>query len=268
MKIYDTINDLYERFWSEQPLVKSAFFLSLSVAGIKIIQENSTSSMKDIFSGANTQIIIGSAVLVQFFILAAVFYYEKLQSERMLRRQEEAFKYDKRGTLYNGSEPNIAFRVATFQGILKCIADTFGSAPTQTALLDAGANASEDFAQNLPRIFDGDVQHYRGGPVWSQLSFREKLQQWADYDSATGWGIMSIKWDEPNDIVVVSVSHQRSLLEGPGGHLFAYFLAGYCKTVLTAIIKNHDSGKPGDFVEADIANIDPRDDRVKIRIQS
>jgi|WetSurMetagenome_2_1015567.scaffolds.fasta_scaffold16317_3 hypothetical protein len=261
--IHTLANKLYERFWDDQPLVKAAFYLGLAVAGLKTLDKYSIPEVASRIHEADAQVILLSLLISMYFLLASVFYYEKLQSERKLRRQEESFRYDKRGTLFNGSEPNIAFRVATFKGILIGLAETFGGTNTKSALLEAGQQAATDFAAKLPNIYDTDIQRLSGGKKWYESSFEEQLQCWADYDSATGWGIMINRWDKKNKTVGITILHQHKLVDDEGGALFAHFLAGYCRTVLASIVKLHREGIIGDLEEVQIENIETGGRRAK-----
>lgn len=185
------------------------------------------------------------AFISMYFLLASFLSSELALRERRLRERQQAFTYDNRGTLLNYGEPNIAFRIATFKGMLGGIVD-FGV--TEKTLIEAltksGQTAAVDFAEKLPTIYETDVRAVAAREPWAGLSFQRKLNEWAEYDSSTGWGIVTIKHRADNDSVEVSFTHFEGLFSDPYAEFFPSFLQGYCQTVLAEILSQHN-GKQG-----------------------
>lgn len=175
-----------------------------------------------------------------YLLLVAVYANDRLRTERQLRQVEEGFSYDSRGTLWNGGEPNIAFRIKTFKGVLAGLNGALKKADLSKAMTAAGKEAAEDFATSFGAIYESDIRSKKGGSPWSELPINQKLEKWAEYDSSTGWGILSASAD--GDEITVEVVHLNGLYEGEGGQIFGHFIAGYCKTVVSALIASHESG--------------------------
>lgn len=258
MRFISRLGRWYEQMVGDLPWVKAVgIVVPLAVAVVYISRYLPAGHAVD-WTNANIYVIFCSVIFVIYFLLVAVFYQARLGTERELRKVEQGFRYDKRGTLYNGSQPNIAFRVATFKGILLGLTSFVEEAKLQNALFKSGASAAKDFAAKLPKIYDADIQTRRGGSRWENLSMDEKLSEWMDYDSATGWGILTAQ-RPTNALVNISVNHQRDLLEGAGGLLFAHFLAGYCQTVLASIVLDHSIGHFRDINKAELKSLTPQD---------
>jgi hypothetical protein len=165
-----------------------------------------------------------------------------------LRQLDISFRYDKRGTLYNGSEPNIAFRITTFKAMLDGLAHGLGKDTLRDVLIKVGEKAASDFASKVDTIYDKNVFEHGGASNWAHLSCEQKVDAWTEYDSATGWGIVTAVLPRGEDMVTVTVTHLKGLFAGPEGLDFAWFLAGYCETVLTKILEGHNSGPaPGRY---------------------
>ncbi|GAB4153192.1 MAG: hypothetical protein Tsb0016_25690 [Sphingomonadales bacterium] len=180
-----------------------------------------------------------------YFFVVAVIAAEKALAERNWRELQQAFSYDNRGTLLNHEQPNIAFRIATFKGMLAGMVEAGVEAQTlKSALRDAGRKAAKDFAAALPSIYAQDIRTRAlgGKNEWDQLDFQQKLDEWCSYDSATGWGIMSAKYDRPNESVKIDFNHMQGLFSDPDAAYFPYFLHGYCETVLSALVGDHHAG--------------------------
>lgn len=167
---------------------------------------------------------------------------------------EQSFKYDKRGTLYNGFEPNIAFRIATFKGILNGLYKAFDSTLLYDSFIEIGRSASKDFASQFDSIYESDIAMKRVGKSWHEIPLSEKLSAWADYDSATGWGILTCKIKDID--IDVKITHLNGLYLGEEGKLFGAFMAGYCKTVISGIANSQTGGKYHDCDNASIKKVE------------
>ena len=185
-------------------------------------------------------IVLGFFIFLYLFLVAA-YANERLRKERQLRQVESGFHYDSRGTLWNGDEPNIAFRIATFKGILEGLNSSLTTTDLNQPMTTAGKKAALDFGKNFPSIYELDIRSKKGGSPWEELRLGQKLHEWAEYDSSTGWGILTT--DLNNDKILVEIVHFNKLYEGEGGQIYGHFITGYCETVVTQIIKKHDSGK-------------------------
>ena len=244
-KLFTTIKDE----WDEFPTIKAAVIVAAGCAGLLTLNEKLPSNLA-IPVNETTKLIILPIIIVSWAILVAIFSSDRLRFEKKLRLLEQNYRYDRRGTLYNGSQPNIAFRIETFKNILACIQNGIQE-DISNILANAGKKAGKDFANNLERIYNEDVARKRAKKPWSQLTLAEKLEQWADYDSATGWGILSVKLTDKT--VDVFVTHYKELLSGEGGALFAHFLGGYCEAVIGFLVNSHSHGR---YQEYDSAFID------------
>jgi hypothetical protein len=239
------LKEFWLRVWGEfAPWITSATFVSAVIVGFLVLYKLLPDSLQFVSTNAATVLWM---VAVLYLLQVAGAYRFLLQSEKKLRQREDAFRYDRRGTLYNGSEPNIAFRIATFKALLEGLADKVGQTQLQIALTDVGQKAASDFAAKLETIYDRNVSTGMGAPHWDELSCEQKIDAWTEYDSATGWGIVTAAVPK-TDHVTVTVTHLRGLFAGPEGLHFAWFLAGYCETVLTKILERHNAGPaPGRY---------------------
>ena len=210
--VWSQVKKFYESVWSEAPWVRAAGFVGAASGGLIYLNQHLPADVKVQTSEQSVVAILVAVVVTIYFFLVAVLFGDQLRLQKKLRALEQSFRYDKRGTLYNGSEPNIAFRIATFKGILAGIGTEVGSEELSAALVEAGRVSAKDFAANLPDIFDRDIRSNKGGSSWSSLSFDQKLLEWSDYDSATGWGIFAAR--PVNGHIKVDVTHFRSLFAG------------------------------------------------------
>lgn len=241
--------------WSEfAPWITSATFVSTLVVGFFVLYKLLPDSLQELSTNAATVLWI---IAILYLLQVAGAYRFLLQGEKKLREREEAFRYDKRGTLYNGSEPNIAFRIATFKAMLEGLSNKVGQAQLQGALTAVGQTAASDFAAKLETIYNRNVSTGMGARHWDELTCEQKIDAWTDYDSATGWGIVTAATPRNSDRVSVTVTHLRGLYAGPEGLHFAWFLAGYCETVLTKILEQHNGGPaPGRFATFNRAKLE------------
>ena len=243
----------YDDVWAESPWLKSMGIVATAVTVLGILNTELPDAVAlKLRDGSTAEMVLGTVVLVYFF-LVAVFSADRLRFERKLRKLEQSFRYDKRGTLYNGNQPNIAFRIKTFKSILEGLSGAVGQAQLEAGLRETGAAASADFAEQLPSIYNQDVTKRGGGRRWDDLSFNEKVHSWADYDSSTGWGIVT--GDPKGSRVLVTITHLRNLFKGTGGTLFSQFLAGYCETVIAHIAAGHEAGRYQDFSRAEVLEL-------------
>lgn len=176
-----------------------------------------------------------------YLLLTTVYANDRLRTERQLRQVEEGFNYDNRGTLWNGGEPNIAFRIETFKGILTGLNSTLDTGDLSNAMKKAGKDAASDFAKNFASIHESDIRSKKGGSPWDELRLSQKLHEWAEYDSSTGWGILAVSIN--NNEIEVKIIHLNGLYQDEGGRLYGYFIAGYCETVVSQLVEGQSSGK-------------------------
>lgn len=238
--------------WEDSPWIRAAGVLGGAVAGLAFLNINLPSELMIDLKDSNIGQLIMTGLLLIYFFLAAVFSGDRLRFEKKLRALEQNFKYDNRGTLYNGSEPNIAFRIATFKGMLNGISSAMGVDELANVLIGIGRKASLDFADRLAQIYNSDIAMRKSSTTWDELTFSQKLNQWAEYDSSTGWGILAC--EIKNDQVKVVVNHLQGLVEGEDGLLFSNFLAGYSETIIGKIISMHDGGKYDEHTSATLLN--------------
>jgi hypothetical protein len=246
-----------------RPWIGSAIFLSAVFVGFYIFYQYLPDKIKiDFYKYHNvvnldsdeTRAIIFGLLVIIYLLFVAGSYRSLFLDEKRIRGLEEAFRYDKRGTLYNGTEPNIAFRIGTFKAMLKGLAEKLPQQQLRTELTEIGRKTAADFSARLEDIYNGIARI--GAPPWAHLSCDQKIDAWTEYDSATGWGIVSAVVPRNTDRVTVSITHLKGLFEGPEGLNFAHFLAGYCETVLTKILEAQKAGQmAGRFIDFDRARL-------------
>ncbi|WP_428409090.1 hypothetical protein [Hyphococcus sp.] len=256
--VFSKVRRFYESVWSEAPWVRAAGFVGAASGGLFYLNQHLPSGIKVQATESSVAAILIAIVVTLYFFLVAVLFGDQVRLQKKLRALEQSFRYDKRGTLYNASEPNIAFRIATFKGILAGIGTEVGKEQLAAALVEAGRASAKDFAANLPNIFDRDIRSNKGGGIWSGLTFEQKLIEWSDYDSATGWGIFAAR--AVNGHLRVGVTHFRGLFSGDGGLFFGQYLAGYSETVLSEIVRHHKDGRFGDFRGVRLAEINSKNE--------
>lgn len=236
--------------WIEAPWIRAAGILGTTTAGLiflnAMLPQEIAVDLKKLDSG--TSQILLTSILVLYFFLVSVFSGDRLRFEQKLRALEQSFRYDNRGTLYNGGEPNIAFRIATFKGILEGMSGIIGVDKLAETLANTGRVASNDFARSLKDIYNSDVATRKAKTTWEELSLNEKLDQWAEYDSSTGWGILACNVNGDN--VKVVINHLQELFYGNGGLMFGHFLAGYAETIISLVVNSHSGGKFNEYSKA------------------
>lgn len=242
----------YRTVWADNPWFMAAGFVAAPILGFLFVMEQLPKEIK--YSPSPQQIpILALCVAVCYLLLTSALFANKVRYEREYRRKEGAFKYDKRGTLYNNSEPNMAFHVETFKKLLAGLAQRLGDKQTEAALTEVGFESCEDFSYRFPQIYDNDRVRGLHTRLWRTLGFKEKLSEWAEYESASGWGIFSA--EEVETGIVVNLTHFKGLFDERGGLLFGYFLGGYCQRLLNMIISTHVGGpRPGKY--ADLQAVD------------
>ncbi len=253
------IKNIIYHVWVEAPWIRAAGILGTTAAGLIFLNAILPSEISVNFSTLDPKVnqIILTVILVLYFFLVSVFSGDRLRFEQKLRALEQSFKYDNRGTLYNGSEPNIAFRIATFKGILEGISGAIGTDKLADVMTNTGRLAGNDFASSLKDIYDGYVALRKAKLVWNDLSLSEKLDQWAEYDSSTGWGILACSVNGNN--IKEVINHLQGLFIGNGGLMFGYFLGGYSETIISYIISNHKGGKYEEFSKAHLITTNQSD---------
>jgi hypothetical protein len=244
------VKNFFTETWAEAPWIRAAGIIGSTVAGLVFLNSALPEGIAIEFESLDSDVyqLILTSVLVLYFFLVSVFSGDRLRFEKRLRSLEQSFKYDNRGTLYNGKEPNIAFRIATFKGMLEGVSGVIGADKLSEVLTNTGRLASTDFARSLKGIYNSDIATKKAKLDWSELSLSEKLDQWAEYDSSTGWGILACKVQ--NDSVKVVINHLQGLFDGNGGLMFGYFLAGYSETIISHIIDTHEGGKFNEYSKA------------------
>lgn len=242
MEILKTVKTNILDAWEDTPWIRAGGVIGFTFAGLVFLNQNLPDEIAlNITDGTIKDFVLVSVVVLYFF-LVAIFSGDRLRFEKKLRLMGQSFKYDKRGTLYNGGEPNIAFRIATFKGILQQLTTDLGDAKVYNSFISAGREASKDFSCCLENIYNTDISTLKR---WEDLPITEKLNHWADYDSATGWGIITCNVSKAN--VNVVINHLQGLFDGPGGIIFCHFLAGYCETIVGHIVGQHRTGKYQDI---------------------
>jgi hypothetical protein len=239
----NTINSLYRKYWRDIPWIKAGGLCAAIVAGVFILLNAVPPQYTPYLHNQHFQFLFTVVLFVGYFFIVALLLHEQLQTERKLRMAEAAFSYNNRGTLFNGTEPNIAFRIVTFNNVLSEIGNHMGPDKMPQALKSAGEKAASDFAARLGDIYENNIQQPRGGRHWDDLSFNAAIVAWLDYDSSTGWGILTGRID--NKTLRITVHHYQKLYDGTGGQYFGYFLAGYCQTVVTSILNRPSQGYKG-----------------------
>lgn len=244
------IKNFFIETWAEAPWIRAAGIIGSTLAGLVFLNSALPQGVAIEFDTLETEVYQAmlTSLLVLYFFLVSVFSGDRLRFEKRLRSLEQSFRYDNRGTLYNGKEPNIAFRIATFKGMLESISGVIGADELSRVLTNTGRLAGTDFARSLKDIYNSDIASKKAKLDWDELSLSEKLDQWAEYDSSTGWGILACKVH--NDSVKVVINHLQGLFDGNGGLMFGYFLAGYSETIITYIIDTHKGGKFNEYSKA------------------
>jgi hypothetical protein len=149
----------------------------------------------------------------------------------------KTFEYDKEGVLWHGTEKAIAFRVITFLKLLEQFGDSKEIQNVDSLFVQAGRIGARDFAVQFgSQIYPTELR--RSGPSFEQLSRAQRLALWSEYDSSTGWGLLSAH--ETSKSIEITVKHP-TLFYGRGGVLFAHYLAGYCETVVNEITDSFGS---------------------------
>jgi hypothetical protein len=230
-------------------LVAVAAPFATAVAGLFWINENLPRQIAfripEVVSG---NYFISACIISAFLLGLTMVSAYVIQNMHLARQREQSFNYDKHGTLFNGDVPNVAFRVSTVKMLFSEIAHSIEIDKRAGAFKAAGSAVGANFAKDLARIMDQEVL---SRTKWEALSFNLKLDQWALYDSATGWGLLFARW-EGRRKVIVRVSHFRQLFEGEGGEWFVFFLSGYCEAVLSMIVEQHHEGSLDDYVSAKV----------------
>jgi len=245
----------FESFWKRirrnYPWIPAATWTGLIIGAIVFIHHSFFPEMKIPTYWVTSDHLAFLVVLLLFLLIVTFILRMQLRSERILREKEENFRYDYGGTLYNGLEPNIAFRTETFKGILTGLeeamlrvpGDVLNSELIHRLLIDAGREAAmgkkpgQGFALEFPNIYDRELRHVRGRD-WKHLDLVRRLQAWARYDSETGWGVITARGPLSSYEIEIQIHHHRGLYDPPGGHLFGYWLIGYCESVISVIVKD------------------------------
>lgn len=242
--------DFLKDSWEDAPWIRAAGILGLVLVGLHELNDILPAELAiDLSSIKDTgRIYTLSGIIVLYFFLASIFSGDRLRLEKQLRKNEQNFRYDKKGTLYNGEEPNISFRIATFKGILEGIGSAIEKAKLDELLRDTGRSAGVDFAESLSQIYDNDVASKKLQRLWENLNLAEKLAQWAEYDSSTGWGLLNCELNEKQKTISVVIDHFKGLFDGDGGEFFGQFLGGYAETIISRIVESTD-GKFKDYTK-------------------
>ncbi|RMG21752.1 MAG: hypothetical protein D6732_26895 [Methanobacteriota archaeon] len=235
--------------WDDFPTIKAAVIVAAGTAGLVTLNNNLPEQLSYSFD-EESRVFAFPILVTVWALLVAIFSGDRLRFEKKMRLLEQNYKYDHRGTLFNGSQPNIAFRIETFKEILTSMQENTHE-DMSAALKLAGSNAGAGFAETLEAIYNSDVAKWKGHIAWEHLNLPEKLNRWADYDSATGWGIVSVQLNNKN-VIKVTCTHYNGLLDGDGGTLFGNFLSGYFESVISHIVKGHTHGTYNDYLSCEI----------------
>lgn len=255
-KIIDAKNYVVDA-WENAPWVRAAGLLSLTVGGLVFLNSQLPNELAIDITNPEIKKSAPTVFVVLYFFLVSIFSGDRLRFEKRLRLLEQSFKYDNRGTLYNGGEPNIAFRITTFKAIIEGISADVGADKLSDILVSTGRVSGVDFANNLEVIYNKDVAQKKAKKSWNDLTLAHKLDQWAEYDSSTGWGILACTIKSDN--VKVVINHLHGLFEGEGGLMFGCFLAGYCETIIGSTIKAHEGGKFDEYTGCKLLNANQSD---------
>lgn len=236
--------------WEDIPWFRAVTIIGTTIGGLIFLNTSLPEEISIDLSALDPTINRGLLVfiLVLYFFLVSIFSGDRLRFEKKLRELEQNFKYDNRGTLYNGTEPNIAFRIETFKGMLDGLSNSIGTTEFAKLITETGRHAGEDFSKSLKKIYDLDVASKKATSSWDELNLKEKFNQWAEYDSATGWGILACTMK--GEKVKVIINHLTGLFDDNGGLMFGHFVGGYSETIIKSIISGHVGGKFTDFNNA------------------
>jgi len=243
--------------WENAPWIRAAGILGVTIGGLAFLNSKLPSEIAVDITNSEIKKSAPTVIIVLYFFLVSIFSGDRLRFEKKLRLLEQNFKYDNRGTLYNGGEPNIAFRLTTFKGILEGVSTNVDAEDLSEALISTGKVAAVNFANNIEEIYNCDVAQKKAKREWSKLKLADKFNQWADYDSSTGWGIVACTTKKNN--VKVVINHLHGMFEGEGGRLFGHFLAGYCETIISLTIESHEGGKYHEYTGGKLLNINQSD---------
>ncbi len=156
-------------------------------------------------------------------------------------RRTQAF-VENRGELRKGADPYFALRVGTFKELIESLAQDVDLAHLDAKFLDNGRRAGKSWASNMGKLFDEEA---RFGGHWASLSEDARIDWWEKADRDAGWGDYQIIPRAGE--IVIRISHHE-LFVGAGdkidgsksGEALAYFLFGYCETVINGIlVKGH-----------------------------
>lgn len=253
----EKIKLFYRQVWAESPWFSAIGYVIGPITALYFIWGQLPSDMRFEIDPMRVPYALLGITIIYLLIVSALLG-ARVRSERSFRERERAFRYDNRGTLYNISEPNMAFHVDTFTSLLTGLSRELGEDEMRNALIIVGYESCEGFASRFKDIYDADVvsgkHHFR----WESLSYRQKLEEWAEYESRGGWGIFTASEYESG--IKVSLTHYKGLFRGEGGLLFGYYLAGYCQRLLDALITTHNekrtSGRYSDYDGVEILEID------------
>jgi hypothetical protein len=201
-----------------------SFLLSLYIPFIKIFPNFSLS----------LSLALGFLCVVLVVLLA--FLIRNYQAvERTTQCQ---FRYVN-GVLLNGNQPNIALRIVTFHEMLENIAEavTLNEINKQLVFLKNGRNAGSRFGKDFKENIYPHIT--KNNKPFEQLSETEILKQWTDYDSATGWGLISAKKEGLN--LCITAKHLALFAqERDGGKWFSAIMAGYAESVVNEILAEYN----------------------------
>jgi hypothetical protein len=220
------------KMFSIESLRKNPLFFSFSATGATV------ATIVGLYKGAQEVFkfqppplsLLHHAVYLTIILFLSILAYV-YQSQEESGPLGKSFKYDKNGVLWHGTEKAIAFRVVTFLGILEQIAQNIPNSSIKEAFLTSGRIAGNDFGQQFGnQIYPAELR--KDSVPFDQLSKPQRLALWSEYDSSTGWGLLSA-YEKVASVDIV-VKHP-TLFKGSGGEHFSYLLAGYCETVVNAI---------------------------------
>jgi hypothetical protein len=215
-KLFEAARSFLEKHFAglpEWPWFRAAGLWAVIVAGIGVLLHALDFNLND----PNVKVPLIVLTFVGYFFIVSVILHERLLTERKLREAESAFRYDKRGTLYNGTEPNIAFRIVTLDNVLSQLGNQIGFEQMTKTLQSAGEEAARDFANHFEEIYNKNIHQNRRWRPFNELDFKEKIFEWLEYDSQTGWGILTGRPD--NKKLVIKIMHLEKLYEGAGGQV-------------------------------------------------
>ena len=172
------------------------------------------------------------SIILLFIFFLSRNYLSKIKECNSLIK----FTYDGNGVLWHGNECNIALRDVTF---LKLLNDISKEIPDEKDKKKIFLNAGCDMGRGFGRQFKSQIypkEIMKKDIPFNQLPKNERLRLWAEYDSSTGWGLIS-EIDIGRSLYVTA-KHPTLFDAETGGECFSYIMAGYAESFVNEIISD------------------------------